>query len=125
MLICVRQDLRFVVTLGGHEGSCNIKTAIVVQVLNRLGNLSAAIEANGKKYVYARRPKKGHAPTPSTLPLELVRIQLRGDRREMLVKKSWHQNTSIGRKQYFDIDRSKKQRSKFTTAKRTSEKDST
>jgi hypothetical protein len=125
MLICVRQDLRFVVTLGGHEGSCNIKTAIVVQVLNRLGNLSAAIEANGKKYVYARRPKKGHAPTPSTLPLGLVRVQLRGDRREMLVKKSWHQNTSIGRKQYFDIDRSKKQRSKFTTAKRTSEKDST
>jgi hypothetical protein len=125
MLIYLRQDLRFVSTRRGHRDNGDIKTVTVVQVMNRLGSFSTAIEANGKKYVYARRPKKGHAPTPSTLPLELVRIQLRGDRREMLVKKSWHQNTSIGRKQYFDIDRSKKQRSKFTTAKRTSEKDST
>jgi len=31
-------------------------------------------------------PKKGHAHTPPTEPLELVRIQLRGDRREMLVE---------------------------------------
>jgi hypothetical protein len=31
-------------------------------------------------------PKKGHAHSPPTEPFELVRIQLRGDRREMLVE---------------------------------------